>query len=175
VKTLKDIELRLVAELMKNSHRSDRELAKALNVSQPTVSRLIQKLRKQGIIKEYTIVPDFAKLGYTLLAVTFVKLKASLSPEATEKAREEAKEHLREQSPDIFMLERGIGLDSDGVLLSLHRNYSDYLDMKQRLKNFQFLNTSEISSFIVNLEDEIHYRSLTFSFLAKHVLQVSKE
>jgi DNA-binding Lrp family transcriptional regulator len=172
---LKDIELRLLSELMKNSHRSDRELAKALNVSQPTISRLSQKLRKEGIIKEYTIVPDFTKLGYTLLAVTFVKLKANLSPEATENARKEAKEYLMEHSTDIFMLERGIGLNSNGVLLSLHRNYSDYLDLKQRLKNFEFLNISEISSFIVNLEDEIHYRPLTFSSLARHVLQVGKE
>jgi DNA-binding Lrp family transcriptional regulator len=172
---LKDIELRLLSELMKNSHRSDRELAKALNVSQPTISRLSQKLRKEGIIKEYTIVPDFTKLGYTLLAVTFVKLKANLSPEATENVRKEAKEYLMEHSTDIFMLERGIGLNSNGVLLSLHRNYSDYLDLKQRLKNFEFLNISEISSFIVNLEDEIHYRPLTFSFLARHVLQVGKE
>jgi DNA-binding Lrp family transcriptional regulator len=172
---LKDVELRLLSELMKNSHRSDRELAKALNVSQPTISRLSQKLRKEGIIKEYTIVPDFTKLGYTLLAITFVKLKANLSPEATENARKEAKEYLMEHSTDIFMLERGIGLNSNGVLLSLHRNYSDYLDLKQRLKNFEFLNISEISSFIVNLEDEIHYRPLTFSFLARHVLQVGKE
>ena len=168
---MKDIELRLLSELIKNSHRSDRELAKALNVSQPTISRLSQKLRKEGIIKEYTIVPDFTKLGYTLLVVTFVKLKASLSPEATENARKEAKEYLRQQSPDIFMLERGIGLNFDGVLLSLHRNYSDYLDLKQRLKKFEFLNVSEIRSFIVNLEDEIHYRSLTFSLLARHVLK----
>jgi DNA-binding Lrp family transcriptional regulator len=175
VKTLKDIELRLLSELIKNSHRSDRELGKALGVSQPTISRLSQKLRKEGIIKEYTIVPDFAKLGYTLLAVTFVKLKASLSPEATENARKEAKEYLRQQSPDIFMLERGIGLNFNGVLLSLHRNYSDYLDLKQRLKNFKFLNVSENSSFIVNLEDEMRYRPLTFSFLAKHVLQAGKE
>jgi hypothetical protein len=58
---MKDIELRLLSELIKNSHRSDRELAKALNVSQPTISRLSQKLRKEGIIKEYTIVPDFTK------------------------------------------------------------------------------------------------------------------
>jgi DNA-binding Lrp family transcriptional regulator len=175
VKTLKDTELRIISELMKNSHRSDRELAKALGVSQPTVTRHIQKLWKEGVIKEYTIVPDFAKLGYTLLAVTFVKLKADLSPEATENARKEAKEYLREQSPDIFMLERGIGQNFDGVLLSLHRNYSDYLDLKQRLRNFEFLNISEIGRFIVNLEDEIHYRPLTFSFLAKHVLQAGEE
>jgi DNA-binding Lrp family transcriptional regulator len=36
---MKDIELKLISELMLDSRRSDRELAKVLGVSQPTVSR----------------------------------------------------------------------------------------------------------------------------------------
>ena len=47
-KVLKDVELRLVSELMKNSRRSDRELGKAIHVSQPTVSRTIKKLEKKA-------------------------------------------------------------------------------------------------------------------------------
>jgi DNA-binding Lrp family transcriptional regulator len=49
---MKDVELKLVSELMKNSRRSDRELAKAVGVSQPTVSRLVKRLEKDGLIKE---------------------------------------------------------------------------------------------------------------------------
>jgi DNA-binding Lrp family transcriptional regulator len=47
---LKDIELRLISELVKNSRRSDRELAKVLGISQPTVSRARMRLEKQGLI-----------------------------------------------------------------------------------------------------------------------------
>jgi DNA-binding Lrp family transcriptional regulator len=43
---MKDVELRLISELLKNSRRSDRELAKVLHVSQPTVGRA--KLRELG-------------------------------------------------------------------------------------------------------------------------------
>jgi DNA-binding Lrp family transcriptional regulator len=53
---VKDIELRLIAELMKNSRRSDRELTKIIGVSQPTVSRTIKRLDKEGYIKEYTAI-----------------------------------------------------------------------------------------------------------------------
>ena len=66
---MKDVELRLVSELMKNSRRSDRELAKELGISQPTVSRLISRLQKEGVIKEFTMVPDFCKLGFNLMAI----------------------------------------------------------------------------------------------------------
>jgi DNA-binding Lrp family transcriptional regulator len=45
---LKDVELKLVAELMKNSRRSDRELGKAIGTSQPTVSRTIARLKREG-------------------------------------------------------------------------------------------------------------------------------
>ena len=43
---LKDVELRLISELIKDSRRSDRELAKAIGVSQPTVSRV--RVRLEG-------------------------------------------------------------------------------------------------------------------------------
>jgi len=44
---MKEIELKLVSELMKNSRRSDRELSKVLGVSQPTVTRLRSRLKKK--------------------------------------------------------------------------------------------------------------------------------
>jgi DNA-binding Lrp family transcriptional regulator len=67
-KELKDRELAIVSELMRDSRRSDRQLAKAIGVSQPTVSRLIQKLKNEGAIKECTMIPDFRRLGYSLCA-----------------------------------------------------------------------------------------------------------
>src|SRR4030066_1497567 len=75
VKSLKKIELMVIAELMKNSRRSDRELAKALHTSQPTVSRTIKRLEKMGIIKEYTMIPDFSKLGYKIMGITQMKVE----------------------------------------------------------------------------------------------------
>ncbi|MCJ7424600.1 Lrp/AsnC family transcriptional regulator [Candidatus Bathyarchaeota archaeon] len=117
---LKETALRLIFELMKDSRRSDRTLAKALHVSQPTVSRMLTRLRKEGIIKEYTMIPDFTKLGFTLLAFTLVKLGANLSAEAIAEARTRAKQDL-ERRKDIMMLERGIGMGFDILILSVQR------------------------------------------------------
>lgn len=41
---LNDTEIELISELMKNSNRSARELAKALRVSQPTITKTKKKL-----------------------------------------------------------------------------------------------------------------------------------
>jgi DNA-binding Lrp family transcriptional regulator len=91
---MKAVELKLISELMKNSRRSDRELAKVIGVSQPTVSRMISRLQKVGVIREYTMIPDFYKLGYKILALTFVKLKKTLSQEELEKVREVTKQKV---------------------------------------------------------------------------------
>ena len=50
-KPLRDFELKIVSELMKNSRRSDRELPKAVGLSQPSVSRIIRKLEKTVLFK----------------------------------------------------------------------------------------------------------------------------
>lgn len=59
---MKNVELKLIPEFMKNSRRSDRELARAIGVSQPTVSRFVDKLEKSGVIRVHC-VPDFNKRG----------------------------------------------------------------------------------------------------------------
>ena len=63
---------RLLRELLKNSKRSDRELAKVLGVSQPTITRIRHKLEQEGVIRDYTIIPDFKKLGFEIMAIEFV-------------------------------------------------------------------------------------------------------
>jgi DNA-binding Lrp family transcriptional regulator len=174
VKDMKDIERKLVSELMKNCRRSDRKLAKAVGVSQPTVTRTLHKLEKEGIIKEYTMIPDFRKLGYTLLAVTFVKLKKYLTQDEIEKARKSARENII-SNLNFIMLERGIGMGQDGVFLSFHEDYTSFSEHMKWLAQFDFLQVSGIQSFLIDLEDEIRYRSLTFSTLAKHILTLQTE
>jgi DNA-binding Lrp family transcriptional regulator len=168
--TLKEAELKLVVELMKNSRRSDRELAKATGLSQPTVSRLRMKLEKGGYIKEYTMIPDFEKLGYEILAITFVKLGKNLEPEQIDEARRIAKEDLEKTPFAVVMLERGLGLKYDGVIVAFYEDYVAYSKHMDILKQYSFLETSEIESFLISLKDTVRYRPLTFKALAEHLL-----
>ncbi len=172
---MKKTEWKLISELMKDSRRSDRALARAVGVSQPTVARMIKKLEKKGYIKEYTVIPDFLKLGYHLLALVFVKLKSGLSAEEIERARRLSKETLKTGPFEVVMVERGMGMGYDGVFLSLHEDYASYLKFKDWLKQFAFLEWSKIDSFIISLDDEVHYRPLTFATLAKHLLTLKEE
>ena len=126
---LKDIELKLISELVKNSRRSDRELAKAIGVSQPTVSRIRVRLEKQGLI-DYSAVPNLAKLGFEIIAVTLAKRNYKKQPEVNvQKARDYVKRY-----PNVIFTASGSGLGRDRILISIHRDYSDYSKFMQEMK-----------------------------------------
>ena len=92
---MKEIVLKLIAELLKDARKSDRDLAKAIGVSQPTASRIRTRLEQEGFVREYAMIPDFRKLGYEIIAVTFMKLQSKLEQGDIEKIRELAKERPR--------------------------------------------------------------------------------
>ncbi len=173
-KPLRPTELRVLSELMKNSRRTDREVAKLLGISQPTVSRIRHRLERDGYVHEYTIIPDLQKLGYEILAITFVRLK-QLSKEQTEKARKIALEIIEKGPSEIIMAVRGTGLGYAGVVVSFHENYSGYTEFLKWLRRSEGFEISETDSYIVSLADPVRYRPLTFRTLAQHILTLTSE
>ena len=169
---MKDVELRLISELMKNSRRSDRELAKVLGISQPTVTRARTKLEKDGLIREYTLIPDFKKLGFHIMALIFLKLSHPLSQKERDEMFKESLQ-LKEDNPrSFFLVMDGIGMNEDMVVISFFRNFSEYAsyiqstrtEMNTELK--PFLHPQGITSFLVNLDGDTHYQPMTFSKMA---------
>jgi DNA-binding Lrp family transcriptional regulator len=173
-KGIREIELKVLSELMKNSRVSDRELAKRLGVSQPTVSRIRNKFEKEGYIKEYTYMPDFVKLGYNLMALTLIKRTEGSSREEDGSLFKEANKHAAKAGFDIVMAVRGMGCGYDAVILSFHESYSAFLERLREIKQFPGMDVEHIDSFIVDLTDKNLYRQLTFSTLASHMLMLRK-
>jgi hypothetical protein len=77
--------------------------------------------------------------------------------------------------PQAVMIERGIGENANGVVISLHKDYSDYVSFQNWMKQFLPQSKFVLHSFLINLDDQVHYRYLTFSTLAKHLLEVLKQ
>lgn len=162
--------MKLISELMKNSRRSDRDLAKAIGVSQPTVSRLIKKLEEEGCVQEYTMIPNFKKLGYEIVALSFVKFSRMYSPEEVQTTKKATNKLFSEGPAEIFMIERGKGLGCQGVFISFHKNYSAYVEFEEWIRKTISSDISDIQTFLVNLNDQVRYRPMSFFSLAKHVL-----
>jgi len=166
---MKPVELRLISELMKNSRRSDRELAKAVGVSQPTVSRLVRKLEKQGIVKEYTMIPDFSKLDYEIIALTFLKNQEPPSKDEMPLLKERGHELERKGTSVAIMIMNGMGLNSDRVILSFHRNYASLQSLIEAMKSLSSRHVSYVDTFIISTKEKTHTRELTFEAFARQL------
>jgi DNA-binding Lrp family transcriptional regulator len=175
---MKDIELELLSELMRNSRRSDRDLAKAMESSQPMVTRTRNRLEREGCIKEYAMVPDFHKLGFEIMAFAFVKFRSGISPEEINELREVAKMMEKENPSAILMIMGGMGLGYDGIIASFHENYSDYskfmrdAEERARLRLSPLIDISALESFVVSLKARDSYQLLTFSTIARYLLSM---
>jgi DNA-binding Lrp family transcriptional regulator len=138
-------DLELLFALIKGARRSDRELSKVLKVSQPTVTRKRAKLEKDGYVKEYTIIPDLAKMGYDFVAVTFLSF-AEDRPELFDKAREWTKN----KSCVIFAV-NGEGMGMNSIMVSAHMNYASYSKLITALRRDWQPNLKNVESFMISL------------------------
>jgi hypothetical protein len=83
---------------------------------------------------------------------------------------------MMEKAPDqIVLFNRGIGGGYTAVLVSFHKNYSDYSRLVARMKEYPFVDLFATLSFLVDLNDKVQYRPFTFSTLAKYLLTMQKQ
>ena len=166
---LKDTETKIIAELMKNSRRSDRELAQAIGVSQPTFSRIRKRLEEEGVIKEYTMIPDFRRLGYQIMGATFIKKNETMKNEAKTELRQ-AVIQTEEKNPHAnLMAVNGMGLGKGRMFITLYTNYGSYTEAMQLTKSLPHVDAEGVESFLVDLTDETSYRLLTLKEVARNI------
>ena len=158
--------LRLVSEMLKNSKKSDRELAGILGVSQPTVSRTRARIEKE-YIKTYTIIPDFKKLGHQIMAFTFAKTKGYQGNVATEMTKK-SKEWVTKR-PNVIFGADGEGLGKDLVLISFHKNYSAYAEFMRSFAMDWGNYIDNFESFLVSIGSGTMLRDFDLKYLADDI------
>ena len=61
-----DIDLKIIKLLEKNSRISNVEIARKLNLSEGAIRKRIEKLKKLGVIKRFSLIIDYNLLGYKI-------------------------------------------------------------------------------------------------------------
>jgi DNA-binding Lrp family transcriptional regulator len=163
---MKEKEKKIILELTKNSRRSDRQLSKSTNMSQPTASRIRSSLENEGYLRQYVALPDFIKLGITITAITMVKIDSSSNTKIGESTK-----HILEQArmfPEVFLASAGGGLGFDITIISLHSSFQAYekfkLELKKRIVPFAL----EIAPFLIDLsqdQETFDFKSIAEAFL----------
>lgn len=163
---MKPIDRRILFELMKNSRRSDRDLAKVLDVSQPTVTRKRASLEKE-LIESYTAIPKWSKLGYNLFVITLVKIKTEIASKGKYDAvRKRGTEWLMNQ-PNVIMAGgcRGMGVES--FMISIHKTYADFDEFMHNYRLELGDMAEDVQSVIVNLSGRELLKPLNVKYLAE--------
>jgi len=155
--------IELLCELIKNSRQSDRELAKNLNFSQSSVSRLRKVLEKEAML-QYTAIPNFSYLGFDIVAFTFYRMKEPLHP-----LKEKAEKWIKEK-PNVVFSSEGEGMEADTVMISLHSDYADFSKFQQIFRKEWGANLASFKTFLVSFGGHATLKTFSFKDLAPRVM-----
>jgi len=163
---MKNVELKLLAELAKSPRRSDRELARSMGVSQPTVSRTRMRVEKQGLIR-YAGILDLAKLGFEIIAMTLANWRhEEYSDVRVAKSQDFIKRH-----PNIIFVSTGRGFKSDMVAISVHKSYTDYAKFMEEIKAEWAEFTTITGSFLISTGTDNVLKPISLDNLADHLIK----
>jgi DNA-binding Lrp family transcriptional regulator len=155
---------KLLFALIKNSNRSDRELARDLQLSQPTVTRLRKILEKEAI-EQYTVIPNLPYLGFDLISFTFSTTKELVNP-----LEDKAKKWTAEQ-PSIMFASTGQGMDADAVMISVHKDYADFAKSYQKFRRDWGSSLQNFRTFLVSVKGSVQLKALSPNCLAESYVE----
>jgi len=162
---MKSIDYKILFALMKNSKISDRQLAKEIGVSQPTVTRRRARLEKEAI-DGYTAIPKWKTLGYEILAFTFIKTKQELWLKKNVHVIRERGMKWMMKHPNVLMSGGSRGMNVDGFMISVHKSYSSLDKFLSEQKNELGDMFTDIQTVIVNLGGSDILKPLHLKYLA---------
>ena len=168
-------ELMLISELMSNSRRSDKDLARKIGTSKQKVSRTLKKLEQEGYIKEYTMLPDFHKLGFDIMSFTFIKLMKK--DEATiEQFRKDVRQKYIGKAAASLLTMNGMGseVEGDEISVAFHEGYAEYLDYLEKINAHPLVDAKQTKSFLASMGDETHFQRMTMSVIADYLRHLMK-
>jgi DNA-binding Lrp family transcriptional regulator len=154
----------LLLEYLKDSSRSDRQIAKVLGVSEATVSRLKRRLVAEGLVYQFSVMPHFSKIGYEIMAFSCVKFKPEKITEIEARAKDWA-----QKNHEILFTSRTQGMGMDALTISVHKNYADYNTfIKRNRETFGDL-IVEAHNMLIDLKGEV-----TKPFCLKYLAEEEK-
>jgi len=121
------VDMRIIKCLIENARATYRSIAEEVGVSEATVKNRIDRLIEEGIIRRFTVILDYYKLGRAIKA--FIGLK-------TQPAKlQEIVEHIK-KNPDVHVLYRTSG-DVDllfEVIFEKMEDLNEFLERELRLE-----------------------------------------
>jgi DNA-binding Lrp family transcriptional regulator len=120
---LDDKDRRILAQLREDAQQTTKAIAEATGIPRTTVHDRISRLEERGVIRQYTIVPDYEALGESTTAFIFLSYDARASVSQEEVAGELAdidavyEVHMISGDWDLLAKVRGESIEQIGDLV----------------------------------------------------------
>jgi DNA-binding Lrp family transcriptional regulator len=145
---LDELDRRIMAEYLDDARLSCREVARRIGTSTATVLSRLRRLEKDGIIKGYTVVLDYEKVGYTVTALTEVVVSGG---------------RLIEMEKEIARMSNTIAVydvtgETDAVLVSKFRNMDELNAFIKRLLALPYVERTNTHIALTSVKEDFRLR-----------------
>jgi DNA-binding Lrp family transcriptional regulator len=114
---------------------------------------------KEGIIQDFTVIPDFVRMGYEIMAINCFKSKSS------KEIAERAKKWIMSK-PNIIFAAAAQGMGKNGIMISLHRDYTDFSNFLVEVMAEDETVMKEYDTMLISLKGRI-VKPLSLKYLAE--------
>jgi hypothetical protein len=115
-------------------------------------------LEKEGI-EQYTVIPNLAYMGFDIVALTFARTKELVQP-LWDDGKNWAKEH-----PNAVFVSTGQGIDADAVMVSVHKDYADFVKFYQIFRRDWGKYLEDFKIFLISISGSAIMKHFTFNYL----------
>ena len=113
----------ILEELMKDSRKTTKAIARELEIPRATVHDRIVKMEQKGVIRKYTAVPDYSQLGLGVTAFILVQFESEKGVSQRDTAEDIAdlrgifEVHMISGEYDMLLKARGSSMEDIGRLV----------------------------------------------------------
>ncbi len=134
----------ILNELVKNARMSFNKLAKRAKLATGTVIKRVQALEEKGVIRKYSAIFDYPKMGYEFEAIVTVKVSKGKLFEVERKIA---------VNPNVCAVYDVTG-PWDVVVLVRHRNRQAFDAFIKKIQTYDFIERTETQIILNTLKEE---------------------
>ena len=139
---LDKIDLTILEMLMEDARTSFREIARKLHVSPDTISKRFEKLKKEGVIVNSTVIINPEKIGYSFIARFGIYVKPAYSSQILEKII---------KIPSVIVASKLVG-KYDLISIIVVKNFQHLCELREHILEMPYVEKVETSTWIYTME-----------------------
>ena len=144
---LDKIDFTILEMLMVDARTSFREIARKLQVSPDTISKRFEKLKKEGVIVDSTVIIDPGKIGYSFIARFGIDVKPAYSSQVLEGII---------KIPSVIVASKLVG-KYDLISIIVVKSFQHLCELREHILEMSYVEKVETSMWINTMELCPHY------------------